>query len=38
MLDFVVSGQLHFFPAIVNVQELNEVFKAKGLRSERYNP
>ena len=30
--------QVHFFPAICNVEELDSMFKAKGLPSERYNP
>jgi NIMA (never in mitosis gene a)-related kinase len=37
-LDKKGGGQVHFFPAICNVEELDSMFKAKGLPSERYNP
>ena len=29
--------QVHFFPAMCNVAELDDMFRAKGLPSERYN-
>ncbi|EKX50489.1 hypothetical protein GUITHDRAFT_135155 [Guillardia theta CCMP2712] len=32
------NGQIHFFPAICNTEQLNKVFIEKGLPSERYNP
>ncbi|KAJ1488795.1 hypothetical protein T484DRAFT_1782080 [Baffinella frigidus] len=32
------GGQIHFFPAICNVEQLNDLFIAKGVPSERYNP
>ena len=32
------GAQLHFFPALVDVQQLNAVLVAKGVPSERYNP
>jgi hypothetical protein len=37
-LDKVGGGQVHFFPAICNVEELDQMFKAKNLPSQRYNP
>jgi hypothetical protein len=29
--------QVHFFPAICNVEELDQMFRAKNLPSQRYN-
>ena len=37
-LDKVGGGQVHFFPAICNVEELDKMFKEKNLPSARYNP
>ena len=37
-LDKVGGGQVHFFPAICNVEELDKMFKEKNLPSMRYNP
>jgi len=37
-LDKKGGGQVHFFPAICNVEELDNMFRSKNLPSERYNP
>jgi hypothetical protein len=29
---------VHFFPAICNVEQLDDMFRSKNLPSERYNP
>eukprot|EP00961_Rhodomonas_salina_P137507 1849919-Rhodomonas_salina.2 len=36
--DKVGGGQMHFFPALCNVEEMDAEFKARGLPSQRYNP
>jgi len=37
-LDKKGGGQVHFFPAICNVEQLDDMFRSKNLPSERYNP